>query len=134
MPAMSGRELAPGADVLVMVKPQFEVDRDQVGKGGVVRDPALRDAAADRVRGCAEFIQERILDFAGRGIKRHLTINSPSGKLGETGFDKNDKAAHVCPVGAILSRSEGFNKPIGQRLYDKQPISVVGDVAAHDET
>jgi 23S rRNA (cytidine1920-2'-O)/16S rRNA (cytidine1409-2'-O)-methyltransferase len=47
-------ELAPGADVLVMVKPQFEVGRDQVGKGGVVRDESLRAAAADRVRACAE--------------------------------------------------------------------------------
>jgi len=41
--------VAPGADVLVMVKPQFEVGRGQVGKGGVVRDAALRQGAADRV-------------------------------------------------------------------------------------
>lgn len=38
-----------GADWLLLVKPQFEVGRDQVGKGGVVRDDALREAAADRV-------------------------------------------------------------------------------------
>jgi len=42
-------EVAPGADVLVMVKPQFEVGRDQVGKGGVVRDARARQGAADRV-------------------------------------------------------------------------------------
>ncbi|HUA75355.1 MAG TPA: TlyA family RNA methyltransferase [Solirubrobacteraceae bacterium] len=37
--------LAPGYDVLAMVKPQFEVGRERVGKGGVVRDPdARRDA------------------------------------------------------------------------------------------
>ena len=53
-------EVAPGADILVMVKPQFEVERDQVGKGGVVRDEALRTAAADRVRGCAESLGYRI--------------------------------------------------------------------------
>jgi 23S rRNA (cytidine1920-2'-O)/16S rRNA (cytidine1409-2'-O)-methyltransferase len=53
-------ELAPGADVLVMVKPQFEVGRSQVGKGGVVRDEALRAAAADRVRGCAEALGYRL--------------------------------------------------------------------------
>jgi 23S rRNA (cytidine1920-2'-O)/16S rRNA (cytidine1409-2'-O)-methyltransferase len=52
-------ELAPGADVLVMVKPQFEVDREQVGKGGVVRDPTLRAAAADRVSRCAESLGYR---------------------------------------------------------------------------
>jgi 23S rRNA (cytidine1920-2'-O)/16S rRNA (cytidine1409-2'-O)-methyltransferase len=36
---------APGADLLPMVKPQFEVGKDRVGSGGVVRDPALRTAA-----------------------------------------------------------------------------------------
>jgi 23S rRNA (cytidine1920-2'-O)/16S rRNA (cytidine1409-2'-O)-methyltransferase len=34
--------LAPGYDVLALVKPQFEVGRGRVGKGGVVRDPADR--------------------------------------------------------------------------------------------
>ena len=36
---------APRFDALAMVKPQFEVGRERVGKGGVVRDPALRGAA-----------------------------------------------------------------------------------------
>jgi 23S rRNA (cytidine1920-2'-O)/16S rRNA (cytidine1409-2'-O)-methyltransferase len=53
-------EVAPGADVLVMVKPQFEVGRSQVGRGGVVRDDALRAAAADRVRSCAESLGYRL--------------------------------------------------------------------------
>ncbi len=35
--------LAPGADVVALVKPQFEVGRGLVGKGGIVRDPALWD-------------------------------------------------------------------------------------------
>ena len=47
---------AEGGDLVLMVKPQFEVGRSRVGKGGVVRDPALRaeavtmvaEAAADR--------------------------------------------------------------------------------------
>jgi 23S rRNA (cytidine1920-2'-O)/16S rRNA (cytidine1409-2'-O)-methyltransferase len=47
-------EVAPGADLLVLVKPQFEVEKGQVGKGGVVRDDALRAAAVARVRACAE--------------------------------------------------------------------------------
>lgn len=47
-------EAAPGADLLVLVKPQFEVEKGQVGKGGVVRDDALRAAAVARVRACAE--------------------------------------------------------------------------------
>ena len=35
----------PDADYLLMVKPQFEVGREQLGAGGVVRDPALRRSA-----------------------------------------------------------------------------------------
>jgi 23S rRNA (cytidine1920-2'-O)/16S rRNA (cytidine1409-2'-O)-methyltransferase len=35
----------PGADFVLMVKPQFEVGREKLGAGGVVRDPALRKAA-----------------------------------------------------------------------------------------
>jgi 23S rRNA (cytidine1920-2'-O)/16S rRNA (cytidine1409-2'-O)-methyltransferase len=35
----------PGGDLVPMVKPQFEVGRDRLGSGGVVRDPALRAAA-----------------------------------------------------------------------------------------
>jgi 23S rRNA (cytidine1920-2'-O)/16S rRNA (cytidine1409-2'-O)-methyltransferase len=46
--------LAPGADVLALVKPQFEVGRGQVGSGGVVRDPALRAGAVASVRAAAE--------------------------------------------------------------------------------
>ena len=37
------------ADFLVMVKPQFEVGREKLGAGGVVRDPALRKAAVKEV-------------------------------------------------------------------------------------
>jgi 23S rRNA (cytidine1920-2'-O)/16S rRNA (cytidine1409-2'-O)-methyltransferase len=54
--------LAPGADVLVMVKPQFEVGRERVGKGGVVRDDADRAAAVSRVRSAGEQ-----LGYAARG-------------------------------------------------------------------
>jgi 23S rRNA (cytidine1920-2'-O)/16S rRNA (cytidine1409-2'-O)-methyltransferase len=45
--------LAPRAHVLVMVKPQFEVGRERVGKGGVVRDDADRASAVARVREAA---------------------------------------------------------------------------------
>ncbi len=39
----------PGADLVPMVKPQFEVGRARLGAGGVVRDPALRAEAVDGV-------------------------------------------------------------------------------------
>ena len=39
---------APDGDLALMVKPQFEVGKDRLGKGGVVRDPALRAEAVER--------------------------------------------------------------------------------------
>ena len=54
--------LAPEAAVLALVKPQFEVGRGQVGKGGVVRDPAARAAAVARVRGAADALGFAVRD------------------------------------------------------------------------
>jgi 23S rRNA (cytidine1920-2'-O)/16S rRNA (cytidine1409-2'-O)-methyltransferase len=39
--------------LLLLVKPQFEVGKGKVGKGGIVRDPELRRGAVERVRACA---------------------------------------------------------------------------------
>ena len=44
----------PDADLALMVKPQFEVGKDRVGKGGVVRSPALRTEAVQAVADAAE--------------------------------------------------------------------------------
>jgi 23S rRNA (cytidine1920-2'-O)/16S rRNA (cytidine1409-2'-O)-methyltransferase len=40
--------------VVVLVKPQFEAGRGQVGKGGIVKDPAIWEAACEKLRLCAE--------------------------------------------------------------------------------
>ena len=44
----------PGGSIVALVKPQFEVGRGRVGKGGVVRDPAARAGAVAKVRTAAE--------------------------------------------------------------------------------
>jgi 23S rRNA (cytidine1920-2'-O)/16S rRNA (cytidine1409-2'-O)-methyltransferase len=54
--------LAPGADVVVLVKPQFEVGRFQVGRGGIVKDPVLHRQA---LRDVAEAAREQ--GYAVRG-------------------------------------------------------------------
>jgi len=41
--------LTPGGDWIILVKPQFEVGRELVGKGGIVRDPAAHQFACDKV-------------------------------------------------------------------------------------
>ena len=53
LPAVA-RVLVPPAEVVALVKPQFEVGKGQVGKGGVVRDAAQRADAVARVRAAAE--------------------------------------------------------------------------------
>ena len=45
--------LRPGGEVLAMVKPQFEVGKGKVGKGGVVRDPKLQQGAVAKVAAAA---------------------------------------------------------------------------------
>lgn len=54
--------LVPGADLIVLVKPQFELGRGRVGKGGIVRNPEDRAEALARVEACAVE-----LGFAVRG-------------------------------------------------------------------
>lgn len=46
--------LASGAWGVILVKPQFEAGREAVGKGGIVRDPAARAQAVEKVRGWLE--------------------------------------------------------------------------------
>jgi 23S rRNA (cytidine1920-2'-O)/16S rRNA (cytidine1409-2'-O)-methyltransferase len=56
-------------DVLAMIKPQFEVGRERVGSGGVVRDPAVRvDALVEVARAVRERSGVAVLGFASSGL------------------------------------------------------------------
>ena len=59
--------LAPGADVVVLVKPQFEAGREEVGKGGIVRDPAVHARVVADVAAAASAL----------GLSRVATSESP---------------------------------------------------------
>jgi 23S rRNA (cytidine1920-2'-O)/16S rRNA (cytidine1409-2'-O)-methyltransferase len=59
---------APRFDCLAMVKPQFEVGRDRVGKGGVVRDPAARRDALLAVGRAAQVFGAAVLGYASSGL------------------------------------------------------------------
>jgi 23S rRNA (cytidine1920-2'-O)/16S rRNA (cytidine1409-2'-O)-methyltransferase len=74
LPALLG-VCRPGADLLPMVKPQFEVGRERLPAGGVVRDPALR---ADAVRAVAE--QAGRLGLGVRGVTAS-PLPGPSGNV-----------------------------------------------------
>lgn len=66
--------LSPGAEAVVLVKPQFESERGEVGRGGIVRDPAVRERALARVIAAAESF----------GLSHRGTVESPI-----TGADGN---------------------------------------------
>jgi 23S rRNA (cytidine1920-2'-O)/16S rRNA (cytidine1409-2'-O)-methyltransferase len=60
---------APRYDALAMVKPQFEVGRELVGKGGVVRDAGVRRGALlDVARAAADELGAAVLGFASSGL------------------------------------------------------------------
>jgi [NiFe] hydrogenase diaphorase moiety small subunit len=74
------------------------------------------------VRASRDIDGKQVFITQGRGIKRHLSINSPNNRLGETAFSVTDEAADICPVGAILHKHVGYRDPIGKRRYDLKPI------------
>ena len=46
--------MRPGADVVALVKPQFEAGRAEVGRGGIVRDAAVQQRVVDDVSAVAD--------------------------------------------------------------------------------
>ena len=66
---------APGAKLIALVKPQFEAGRDEVGKGGVVRDPDVHERVC---RQAAEWVESK--NWRVLGIERS-PITGPEGNV-----------------------------------------------------
>ena len=64
---------------------------------------------------------KHVFDFVGRGPHKRVAVNAKA-LLADTGMDVADKAADICPVGAILKKRVGFAVPVGERKYDHDPI------------
>jgi 23S rRNA (cytidine1920-2'-O)/16S rRNA (cytidine1409-2'-O)-methyltransferase len=78
LPAL--RLAAPAAQVVALFKPQFEVGRSEVGKGGIVRDPAAVEAALARLRDwCSRngylVVAESPSELAGAGGNREIFLH-----------------------------------------------------------
>ena len=73
LPAVFGI-LRPGGQVVCLIKPQFESERADVGRGGIIRDPEVRAAAVEKIR---RHVQEH-------GKERRGVVDSPI-----TGSDGN---------------------------------------------
>jgi 23S rRNA (cytidine1920-2'-O)/16S rRNA (cytidine1409-2'-O)-methyltransferase len=82
------------ADFLVMVKPQFEVGREKLGAGGVVRDPALRksavkdvaDAAYDMGLGCYGVVASSLPGPSGN-VEYFLWLKRGSDEISDEDLD-----------------------------------------------
>jgi 23S rRNA (cytidine1920-2'-O)/16S rRNA (cytidine1409-2'-O)-methyltransferase len=71
--------LKPGAVLIPLIKPQFELRREQVGKGGIIREAALHEEAVQKVR---DYVTQYLPSLAWEGC-----IESPiKGGEGNTEF------------------------------------------------
>ncbi|MBB5351159.1 23S rRNA (cytidine1920-2'-O)/16S rRNA (cytidine1409-2'-O)-methyltransferase [Haloferula luteola] len=61
LPAAFG-VLADGGSIVCLIKPQFELEREDIGKGGIVRDPQLHERAVEKIR---EFVAESGREWRG---------------------------------------------------------------------
>ena len=84
------------------------------------------------VRASRDIDGKNVFAIAGRGSQPLLVVNSNSGLLKDTKLSTDDCAMKVCPVGALLIKGKGFNRSIGERLYDNYPISEVGHHHPYD--
>jgi [NiFe] hydrogenase diaphorase moiety small subunit len=75
------------------------------------------------VRASRDVDKKFVFALSDRGIGTKLIVNSASGRLADTDVGLDDKALSVCPVGVILRKRRGFAVPIGERSFDKAPIS-----------
>jgi 23S rRNA (cytidine1920-2'-O)/16S rRNA (cytidine1409-2'-O)-methyltransferase len=96
LPAVLGAA-APRFDCLAMVKPQFEVGRERLARGGVVRDAELRREAIASVAGAAVGLGASVMGFAASGLPGPAGNRETFVWLGEGG-----RAGAVADVGAAV--------------------------------
>ncbi|MFH1143250.1 MAG: aldehyde ferredoxin oxidoreductase C-terminal domain-containing protein [Candidatus Eisenbacteria bacterium] len=82
------------------------------------------------VRACEEFIQERVLDFAGRGIRRHLTM--PYGDVDPQCIGCTS-CGYICPTGAIRIVDD-MNHPHDPEMIRNHGMKVNAEMARLDES
>ena len=96
----------PDGDLALMVKPQFEVGKDRLGRGGVVREPALRVEAVEKIVAAA--------DRRGWGAVAG-TVSSLPGPAGNVEFfvwlRHGERALALEAVEALVARSPDLSGP-----------------------
>jgi 23S rRNA (cytidine1920-2'-O)/16S rRNA (cytidine1409-2'-O)-methyltransferase len=92
-------------DCLALVKPQFEVGRGRVGKGGVVRDPAERRAALVAAGAAARELGAAVLGFASSGLPGPKGNRESFAWLAEA--DRDGALADLAAAAAEVEPHEG---------------------------
>ena len=85
-------------ETVVLVKPQFEVGRQQVGKGGIVRDPQAQQAAVDKVTAA-------VVELGGSEVE---VIESPDSRRG-----REPRVSSPCPIRLGRSAADGRSRYTG---------------------
>jgi 23S rRNA (cytidine1920-2'-O)/16S rRNA (cytidine1409-2'-O)-methyltransferase len=92
-----------GGHLLVLIKPQFEAGRGAVGKGGILRDEALRRRVIDECAG-------RLASIGEIGATGEIGAAGESGEAGEVGDHR--AAAPAAPVAALELTGACFDSPV----------------------
>jgi [NiFe] hydrogenase diaphorase moiety small subunit len=82
------------------------------------------------VRASREVDGKDVFAIGGNGVGTRLLVNSASGKLADADLHLTDRAANICPVGAILPKRRGFRIPIGARRFDEKSAAEPGNQEA----
>ncbi len=101
--------LFPDRDVVDASHPDIFIDRNRCVLCGRC------------VRASQQFDDKNVFDFVGRGHDKELAVDAEK-NLGGTNAVVTDKIVEVCPVGALMKKRVGYTVPIGERLYDTEPI------------
>ena len=73
------------------------------------------------VRASRDIDGKGVFDFVGRGTEKRIAVNAEADLAG-TDAEASDRAISICPVGALNAKRNAFKVPVGQRLYDNEPI------------
>ena len=115
LPALTGL-LRPGGELLLLVKPQFEVGRERLGRGGVVQDDDLRAEAVRQVAaaaselglGVAGLVRSRLPGPAGN-VEFFLWLRGGAPELSEADLLRvvRDEGVHVVRQGEASESGRG---------------------------
>ena len=100
------------------LRPKFEVDASHPDIY-IDRDRCILCGRCIRA---SEFLDGKsVFSFEGRGIQKRISVNAVH-NLGETDIVVSDRAATICPTGALVIKRRGYRIPVGKRRFDKHPI------------